>query len=98
MSECRCNKRDNKQAMTFKEQILEALELYDGYDMANAKDGKTHTADQIIEAVNKILPEKSDHTPQSKIHVNKHDHDYPCCATTEARNQTIDQIERAINE
>jgi hypothetical protein len=58
----------------------------------------TQATAQIIEAFNKILPEKSDHTPQSKIHVNEHDHDYPCCATTEARNQAINQIERAINE
>ena len=32
---------------SFREELAEILEYYDGYDMANAKDGKAYTIDQI---------------------------------------------------
>jgi len=43
---------------SFREELTEILEYYDGYDMANAKDGKAYTIDQIQAAFLKRKPEK----------------------------------------
>lgn len=42
---------------SFREELAEILEYYDGYDMANAKDGKAYTIDQIIAVFLKRKPE-----------------------------------------
>ena len=43
---------------SFREELAEILEYYDGYDMANAKDGKAYAIDQIIAVFLKRKPDK----------------------------------------